>query len=964
MNEVAAAAYWNKETRPDRNPNAASLAFRYPNGHLYDGATDDDWEQWMQWDANADFSSPDLELNNPFGCVDGVGPLRKKRRLGPCTPPNERDMMLLSSSIMHSMDRTPQARERGKDQRLPDGYFSTGPSSISTNPQDSIRCDPICTPSSERSSVPGRRKSSLDEQYPISPVSADNSKRQPANKRPHNIIERRYRTNLNEKIAMLRNSVPSLRTARRPKNTSPPSSQDGQDGDDDTIDDNSAMSKKLNKGVILTKATEYIQDLERRNRFLEDEIKSLTKRLSRLEGLAEQGGIDISATFAKTTEGKPAEKDGTEIKDEDKSSTVGPPQGMLKLPEAMQKLRDASLQVTNAQGPQIHMYDPSAQPVKSASSSTGSNGSFAPGKFVSRLMIGSIAGLMVLEGFGDRFSEEERPGVKELFSLPLELLPHASTLSTAFQRLHHSIQRYPFQLPGYNDFVFGPTSILKCFTILMALAFIMFLYLFNSSPEHSKDGFFVEELPAVPPPASPIEVRRSAWQTAVQTVWVPRHTLILEFLAFWLESIKYLVRLFLGWPLYAWITSRSEDEEMARIKAWDVAIDAQLAGGDPEIKRSRIVLTLWASGSLPRTPARLMLKALHIRILFWGVARSGTFTSRILEWIAKKMAAFQWSLALKLQTMLMIMGIEPSDDTDALQEHLAHLVRLDCNEVMTDDMIERASNLAWNRSVREASASNDFEDSVSEDFAIRSPLDAIAAWTSARFLHIGLIQALDNYQGQEKAIRQRLNMALNIAPPASVVQTQSLAARSLFFDHGRDKSIGAVLSALPPFVSSAALDIPPQSPGAFGNPLPLSACTSIRVAARCAMGLEMLKNSYADTVTVPEVLEYCPRQQDSFDMGLLGFVAAIRLLQRVYSDNRIPDESRQDLAQIAIQLQIWSRNEKTAPKGLNLSMIEQVNSQCATLAKMSLQRRNSGEQDDVEERNANDTIVNEVRSCN
>ena len=36
-----------------------------------------------------------------------------------------------------------------------------------------------------------------------------------AKKRPHNVIEKRYRANLNEKIAELRDSVPSLRITKK-----------------------------------------------------------------------------------------------------------------------------------------------------------------------------------------------------------------------------------------------------------------------------------------------------------------------------------------------------------------------------------------------------------------------------------------------------------------------------------------------------------------------------------------------------------------------------------------------------------------------------------------------------------------------------------------------------------------------------------------------------------------------------
>ncbi len=79
---------------------------------------------------------------------------------------------------------------------------------------------------------------------------------------------------------------------------------------------------------------------------------------------------------------------------------------------------------------------------------------------------------------------------------------------------------------------------------------------------------------------------------------------------------------------------RTEEDELARTKAWDIAVDAQLAGGDPEISRSRLVLSIFASGTLPQTPTRLMLKALHCRVVLWRVGQDGGVVSRTSNKIA------------------------------------------------------------------------------------------------------------------------------------------------------------------------------------------------------------------------------------------------------------------------------------------------------------------------------------------
>ncbi|KIL93168.1 hypothetical protein FAVG1_03145 [Fusarium avenaceum] len=87
----------------------------------------------------------------------------------------------------------------------------------------------------------------------------------------HNDIERKYRTNLKDKIAELRDAVPALHSIP-------------EDGMDDA-DENSQRGPKVSKGTVLTKATEYIQYLERRNRTIMKEHQELARRLQAFEQL-------------------------------------------------------------------------------------------------------------------------------------------------------------------------------------------------------------------------------------------------------------------------------------------------------------------------------------------------------------------------------------------------------------------------------------------------------------------------------------------------------------------------------------------------------------------------------------------------------------------------------------------------------------------------------------------------------
>ncbi|RKP07923.1 Myc-type, basic helix-loop-helix domain-containing protein, partial [Thamnocephalis sphaerospora] len=88
-------------------------------------------------------------------------------------------------------------------------------------------------------------------------------------KSAHNAIERRYRTNLNDRIAELRAVVPAL-CQIRPEDATTAARKSSQDGgldedDHDCLVDGVPAATRLNKATILRKATEYIVHLRRHN---------------------------------------------------------------------------------------------------------------------------------------------------------------------------------------------------------------------------------------------------------------------------------------------------------------------------------------------------------------------------------------------------------------------------------------------------------------------------------------------------------------------------------------------------------------------------------------------------------------------------------------------------------------------------------------------------------------------------
>lgn len=111
-------------------------------------------------------------------------------------------------------------------------------------------------------------------------------------KRGHNAIEKRYRTNLNDKINCLRLGIPSL--SRRSSSDSK-SDEEGEDSDADDMDSKTAQ-QKYGKAAILTRALEYIKHLENTTQRLGGEVDVLATRVGAFEKLAMSGSIVLNGS--------------------------------------------------------------------------------------------------------------------------------------------------------------------------------------------------------------------------------------------------------------------------------------------------------------------------------------------------------------------------------------------------------------------------------------------------------------------------------------------------------------------------------------------------------------------------------------------------------------------------------------------------------------------------------------------
>jgi Domain of unknown function (DUF2014)/Helix-loop-helix DNA-binding domain len=858
----------------------------------------------MQWDGEEARSPPYQSTSTTLGDDDGgpseSGNIIRKYPVSPSSTANSDANYLLSlpstlDGINHST--TP----------LTPIHSSSSPETLHL-PASRLSGETLrSTSSSDLPRLTLKRKSS-DDHEPTSVVYGRGQQKPASKKRPHNVIEKRYRANLNEKIAELRESVPSLRSA-------PKAGKEKHDVDDDAEDQ--AGSNKLNKASILTKAVEYIRHLELRNKRLDDENVMLKQRLIKLEKVISAGGnnaAERAAAFTSkvTMEQKPQET-GTDADNERK--VKHPPQGLIPVPESMRKLREGRSQEHYGA-----VYD---------SPQEGQRGGRRwPAKF----MLGSLAGLMIVDGLteGQVGSESKAKG---LFGIPLEFMDGWWFLRSPKAFIAAFMQ---YCRTG------GVLPLVKGFLALTLLAFIVFAYLFNSKPAETDDEEKPSQLRRVPSLASPIEVRRQAWLTSMQTLKLPHHSFFPEWFAVNVEWLKYTIRLVLGFPTYSRITGRSGEDELARVKAWDIAIDAQLAGGDPEISRSRLVLSIFASGTLPQTPFRLMLKALHCRVVLWKVGCDGGVLCRNSNKIAAALANRQWKKARKLNSEVKV------GDADALPAHLTALLKEDCSEVMLDSVVQRAYNLMYDRPTDEWSCgTNALMDIVVEDHAIRSPLDALAAWWSSEKLQQALVHSMADNEQTCHQFQPSIKQALAIAPPLSAAYVRALAVRSVFVEDQRDRHVELVQNALPSSTSHHALEKPLQgsAPIFIDSSVPASACTELSTILECAKVLMELRPRSEARGTVREAADrLASLKLEPAGMSLLSFAPVFHVLSQLLSESAAFPPSR--FSETINYLTEWAHAEADSSL-LSPGVVAKLDLLCHETGEKHITRRQSSVSNDT-----------------
>ncbi|CAI6332345.1 unnamed protein product [Periconia digitata] len=762
----------------------------------------------------------------------------------------------------------------------------------------SIRNGPISSPSEQSTPEPvldnpKKRKSSTNDDD--STPNGKREKSQPPKKTAHNMIEKRYRTNLNDKIAALRDSVPSLRVMSRANGT-------GEEEDDPEDLEGLTPAHKLNKATVLSKATEYIRHLEKRNKRLQDEVTAMSRRIENYEKMAISGSMNVHGSVG-TPDGSRYSEDP--FTPSHSMSMSGPPQGMIPVPDHIAGLR-------HGLPPQGHYA--AAYPQYSGASRPGQTGPpMVPGRrntMMGKLIVGSLAGLMILEGVAERRQSKEEPSDRGLSALPF----HAAAILAPRVSLGAANAQIP---------------IAKVLLVFGALFYIIAPF-FKPNTKNKKKTAQIVNLAQNPSLALPVEMRQKAWLTSIQTVWVPRHNFWLEVAALAIKTVKLSVRKIIGWDGYALLTGTTKEQEIARVKSWGIALDAQLTGGDAEISKSRLVLTLMASGTLPDTPARLMLKALHIRVLLWELAHAGHGLSWMCDNLSAKLSRRYWNMARSEQKIAANLASKPENELEPLPEHLAVLLEEECDDVLVPSIIQRAYNLAWNRPIAEHTSADPSMDGVVEDFAISSPLDALAAWYSSYRLKRGLVGYLGSRGGKVKDnIKTDLELAVQTAPPTSQAHVRSLVAQAVVLEDNTNARIATACNALPSPPTAA------QSKQTTFMNLVGNADTAIDVRkaltlAKCHMLIQHTSVS--------------ARQRAAFVVNntrlvegtttLLSFVAAYKVLNHFVQDPIVRSQTSYGLEKMASLLRHWVGHETGKQSGLGNRVRGRLVSRCLEASKM------------------------------
>lgn len=205
-------------------------------------------------------------------------------RPGPISPHNRSSPSMSSGEYPHMRLQGQQDPSHGSGRPAPATPMMSPNSFNRRSPSQPLQSPHTTGTESDAQSAslsPTQSVGSVPKKTQSAPANAKGRKTKTKPRRTaHNAIEKRYRIRLNDKIAELRDSIPSLRAH-------PATNYDGRDDDFGDRLCEGVTVNKVNKANVLEKATEYVKHLESCNRRLEAELHRILN-LSRMNELGRQ----------------------------------------------------------------------------------------------------------------------------------------------------------------------------------------------------------------------------------------------------------------------------------------------------------------------------------------------------------------------------------------------------------------------------------------------------------------------------------------------------------------------------------------------------------------------------------------------------------------------------------------------------------------------------------------------------
>ena len=159
----------------------------------------------------------------------------------------------------------------------------------------------------------------------------------------------------------------------------------------------------------MAKAIEYIQHLEKRNKKLADENKGLKGRLNAFEILAAAGTSGVGGIMGSIAPSAAIHYPFLDARG-NQASMQGSPNGLIQESESMRR----------QQAGQYQQYFDQQQAGRNPFPQQRGNGR-AGGGALNKFMVGSMAGLVVIEGLCEKDQEGKTPAVRGPFALPTYL---------------------------------------------------------------------------------------------------------------------------------------------------------------------------------------------------------------------------------------------------------------------------------------------------------------------------------------------------------------------------------------------------------------------------------------------------------------------------------------------------------------------------------------------------------------